>query len=465
MKKTLLTIVCCVAGFFAPAQVLNDNDIFYHSFRSPMSVRSNPALNPDSSSWYVSLPSFSVSATLPFSVNDVGVKYDAVRDATVVNINQVIDQLGVHNTTRFSTDIDILRVGFSVKPNLRFNLAAGAKLVGGLSIPAELAKLLTQGNLDKDGNPIELKISSPYLLSGNLYGFLSVGGAYDLNTIPLSVGGRVNFLTGIQTLAVDNLVVTANTSEDRTTLTINSDYLLHTAGLFRLDTAGGKTSVEKSGKLFSSNGFTIDLGAKYSYKNFDFSLSLLDVGPGVHWKQNTYTYTPKDPDRNYDFRGINLGSVLDGGTFDPNTTRRLIDSLSTKFAYQSTEESYWYTVPTRIYVGAAYTFNRFVRVGYLFHGEWAEGWRKNTPFYFNNTLSAMGSLFDWLEVTVSNGFSVSNKKVDFFNPGISVSFNIAKIVQLYLSADYVSNFYAADMKSARILAGINIVGYNKKKAK
>ena len=125
----LVLTIMLVPGIRTSAQSLSDNGIFYHSFASPWSSSLNPAMFPESASWYVSLPRFNADLSLPFSFNDLNLKYDSQRKATIFNVTDFLN-LMVERKFRFSfnSDINLLGAGISFGPGLHFTLDAGAKV-------------------------------------------------------------------------------------------------------------------------------------------------------------------------------------------------------------------------------------------------------------------------------------------------------------------------------------------------
>ena len=139
----------------------------------------------------------------------------------------------------------------------------------------------------------------------------------------------------------------------------------------------------------------------------------------------------------------------------------MIDSLVGLLDYKTESESFWYAPPTRLYFGVSFSLQEFLRVGYLLHGEWSNGLFRPSQaasvFRYNNSLSAHFSLLRWLELGVANSFSYDGEKFGWLNPGLSVTVNAARRMQFYAAVDYVSNFYATDIRGAHIYFGVNLM--------
>lgn len=469
MKRNILILILLAFVVLpvrhASAQRLGSNDLFYHSFRSPLATRLNPAAFPASSNWYVTLPRVGAGVTTPVSYNDLGLRYDASRDTTTLNLNDLLSTLDSCGT-RFDIDADVDLIGFGFKVGrLSFNAASGIRVVGSTALPLGATRLVTEGNA-ASAEPIEM--GSEHFLQVQAYGYASLGAAYSFPGKPLTLGARLNLLDGIATASADHLSLSLATTDGGQSLKLSSDYLLHTAGIAYLkktEEGGyelGLDSISLSSLPAANWGCTFDLGATYQIGAFNLSASLLDVGPGIHWTHHPAQIVPEHRDSEFSFDGIDLSSLLTNGSVDSACLASLADSLTAMVRCTAEEADYWAGIPTRLYLGASYSLNSLLRVGYLLHGEWDRGlFAKGGTFRCSNTLSATASLFDWFDLTVANALSFDGTRADAFNPGIAASFNIGKVVQLYVALDYISNLYATDLKSARVFLGLNLVQFHR----
>lgn len=470
MKRRILTLallaLCLMPSTGIIAQRLDCNDVLYHSFRSPLSTRLNPALFPESSSWYVTLPRVGVGLAMPISYNDFGLRYDPRTDSTVLNVNDLLHTLdSCGSRFNLNADIDLFGFGFEAGP-LKFNFASGLRFTSGFCVPLGFTQLATQGNVGSK-YPIEMGCSDFFHAQAYLY--TSVGAAYTLSQVPLTLGGRLNLLDGIASFSADNLSLRLTTLDNAQELRISTDYLVHTAGMVYLEKdEGGSYNIATDTVSFSNLpnpnwGYTFDLGASLQYDNFNISASLLDIGPGIHWTTHPTTIVPKHKDARLSFDGIDLSSLLTDGEVDTTFVSNLMDSLINMVDYEESATEFWSGVPTRLYLGASYNVSSMLRVGYLVHGEWDGGlFNPNSTFRCSNTLSATATLVDWIDVTVANSLTYDGFSADLFNPGIAFSLNLGKVFQIYFALDYASNIYAVDIKAARLFAGLNIVGKKRK---
>ena len=129
----------------------------------------------------------------------------------------------------------------------------------------------------------------------------------------------------------------------------------------------------------------------------------------------------------------------------------------------------WFSIPTKINLGANYNFGRFFRAGFLFHGQFDRGLLSKSnalgmglgevenTFRWNTTLSVGANLSDWVEVMLGNSIVYDGKSMDFFNPGAGMILSLGRVFQMYLMADYLSSFYLTDSKAFNMKLGLNLL--------
>lgn len=452
----LLAITVC--GKNMKAQSLSDNGIFYHTFTSPWSTSLNPAMFPKTADWYITLPRVNADLSLPFSYKELDLHYDPERNATIFNVSNLLEKLNERKCRlSFNTDAEVLGFGFSLGSHLHLTLNAGVKGTGIVTLPVELTRMLTEGNLSGDWH---LELGTTSIAHAMAYGYASVGMDYQFDGIPLTLGGRLNVLDGIAIASVDNLTIDLTTAQDTSNIHVMLDYMAHSAGMAYAFKDTNNRIAFGSELAFPKNfGFTFDLGAKFSFSNLEVSASILDLGPGITWKEHTTTFTPKDGKVAFDYDGIDLIALQDSLYF-----KNFTDSLINKVKYKTDTLPFTYAPPTKVYLGASYSLLNTLRVGYLFHGEWEGGWfNRNASGLFrcNNTISLHFNLFDWVELSAANSFSFDGENFSFFNPGAFVSINLGKSFQIYAAVDYISSFYVTEMRAAHAYLGINIFGHKK----
>jgi len=452
----VFVLALAAGGTATRAQSMSDNGIFYHSFTSPWSSSLNPALFPESAKWYVALARTGADISLPFSLHDMNLQYDPQRGAAVFNATDFL-RLLAERKCRFgmNADVNLVGIGFSIGPGLHFTFDAGARVAGCASIPLEVTRVLTEGNLNGNRH-LSLGTTMPARVMA--YAYASAGVSFSMPEAPVAVGVRFNLLDGYGMASIDRLTLDVSTAADTSSLTILMDYLAHYAGPHPISEDCYQKENEFLPRFMpESFGYTFDLGVKFKLQGIDISASLLDIGPGITWSNNSSVITPPEGNVPIQFDGIDVHRINEPGYFDGWK-----DTLLHRLEYQCTGETFRYTPPTRVYIGASYSLLRMLRVGYLFHGEWESGWFNSFgegDFRMNNSLSLHFSLLDWLELTAANSFAYNGQTWDFFNPGMAVSLNPFRRLQVYAAIDYVSSFDLTKMRAAHVYFGINIFGH------
>lgn len=477
MKHRTLAIIAAVLFGMgtASAQYNETNNLFYHSFRTPQSNQLNPALFPNKNTLYLTLPSFGLRFGAPLSISDF-VYYDATSDVTVVSVNRMLDSLTANNRFRLGLDMDI--VGFGLHIGNTF-VTVGARWVNdfSLGLPIDMINALLNGNVDENGQAI----NSVRLLDGDLLNFTSyletsVGVGHRLSALGLTIGARAKLLSGVVNLQTDNSRIVLNTGDNLDSVSVDAYYQLQGALCVPVDSLETFTlssiGIGDVIRAFGSNtGIAFDLGAQYDFGPFKFSASLIDLSAGIHWKNNTYTVAPENGHATFTFDGENVRTILDQGTMNTDSvTAHLQDFLEGLTPDTTTGADYWYCVPTKLNLGASFSFAKMLRAGLLLHGQWDRGLlsRKNqyeldltgdlkNTFRFNTTLTFGVNLFNWAELIVGSSIVYDGKKINPFNPGVGFVFTPATAIQMYLMADYVSSIYLVEAQAFNVKFGMNLL--------
>lgn len=474
MKQILLTLAMALlligATLTTPAnaQRITDNAVFYHSIRSPWSNAYNPALFPRSSGWYVTTAKTSMQLSMPLSYDELGLTVDEERGVTILNVNDLLTKLRTTGCNFYNNnDINLLGFGFTSNEQFHFTASAGMKTLTSFNVPLGFIDFITQGNLNESRH---VEFGAKDIFSNQIFAYASLGLAFKLPAIPLTLGGRINILDGVSALSIDNLSINLHTEEDVSVMRLTSDYLMHTAGAaqFKKNNNGGYDFSFKTLKeMVPLNiGYTFDLGAKFEISIWDFSLSIVDLGPGIRWRQNPTAIVPKQKDISISFSGIDLSSIMNQGVIDTSFIGRLKDSLLAMIDYTEEESGYWYSIPTRMYAGVSASVGEFLRLGYLFQGQWYNGWINNhrsdtNHFACNHTLSAHLNLFNWLELSLVNSFTFDGQHFTLLNPGCALTLSPGKRTQLFAAIEYLSNMNPEKINAAHFMFGINVVGLKK----
>lgn len=471
MKKQLTIAAVFMALFCgsAMAQYSETNNLLYHTFRTPQSTDHNAAFFPNKNTFYLRLPGLGMQFGSPLSLSDM------VRNQgdtlTVIDINKAFDAMRKNNRIHFDADINLVGFGLKVH-NTFFTFNTRLVAIFNLGIPVSVIDALSHGNADASGNAIsEIEILNGNLMNTTAYGEIAVGGGHYFEPIGLTVGARAKYLWGILNIQTDNTRAVLTTANNFEQINMDLYYQFQESALVNFDSTGKMTSsTAEIMNIFGGNGgFAFDLGTKFDLGPFSFSLGINDLSAGIHWHKNVNNITPKNGHMTLTFSGEDATTMLHGGTLNTDSLAAYYKDLFTGIRPASGNASdYWYSIPTKINLGASFSFAKMLRAGLLLHGQFDRGLFSKTnkldlgkdvvnTFRFNSTLSFGANLFNWFELTAGNSFVYDGNKLSFFNPGVGLVFTPGTVVQLYLIGDYVSSIYLVQAKSFNFKVGVNLL--------
>ena len=474
MKKIfligLMGLMTLAGSNVARAQYDETNNMFYHMLRTPQSNLLNPAFFPTNSSWYITLPGADIQFGSPVAVSDF-IKYDRVNERTVINLDSMMNNLTDDNKFRLGANVNLLGFGFKVNNTfINFN----TRLINHVSVgfPVDMVEALRIGNIDAAGNvrPV-VEMLNGDVLNATSYLETGLGVIQRFEPINLTVGVRAKLLFGVANVQTDNTRLVFNTSPNLDTVTAHMYYEIQSATCAPYDTNQKKFIFNLGDVLGNANtGIAFDLGARYDWGPFSFSFSINDLTGGIHWKNNVMTWKPQNGQGAIVFNGVDMNGMFNGGNFSMDSlTSQLEHQLEDMTPEKKDSGDYWFSIPTKINLGASYSFGCMFRAGFLFHGQFDRGLlcksnalsmdlgdAKNT-FRWNTTLSIGMNLYDWLEVTAANSIVYDGSGMDLFNPGLGIVATPGRVFQIYLMGDYLSSFYITDSKAFNLKVGINLL--------
>lgn len=450
----------------ANAQYDETNSLFYHAQRTPQTVQLNPAFFPANNSWYITFPGVDVQFGAPLAISDF-VFYDKNTQRTIVSLDSLLDNMVDGNKFRVGANANIFGFGFNVKNTfINFN----TRLVNQVNIgfPSEMVNALRMGNIDENGNirPVVQMLDGD-VMNATSYLETGLGVAQRFDKINLTVGLRAKLLFGIANVQTDNTRLEFNTDPNMDSVTARMYYEIQAATFAPYDTAAKKFNINMGDVLSNANtGIAFDLGAKYDWGPFSFSLAINDLSGGIHWKNNVMSWKPEGGQGEIVFNGLDITTMLNGGTFNVDSLKNYLEQrLNEMKPVMKDSGDYWFSVPTKFNLGANYNFARFCRAGFLFHGQLDRGLlSKSTPgadvkntFRWNATLSFGVNLADWIEIILGSSVVNDGSGMDFFNPGIGGFFSIGRSFQMFFMMDYVSSMYLTDSKAFNMKLGLNLL--------
>lgn len=477
MKHRSIAIIAAVLlGIGSAAAQYNEtNNLFYHSFRTPQSNQLNPAFFPNKNTFYMTMPSFGMRFGAPLSISDI-MYYDQTTDNTVISINRILDSLTTNNRFRLGIDMDI--IGFGLRVGNTF-ITLNARWVNdfSLGIPMDMVNALLTGNVDDNGQVLnEVRLLDGDLMNFTSYLETSLGVGHRLSALGLTIGARAKLLSGVMNVQTDNSRIVLNSGNELDSVSIDAYYQIQGAlcvpvdslETFNLSHLGIGDII---GAFGSNTGVAFDIGAKYDLGPFAFSLSVNDLTAGIHWKKNTYTVGPNGGHATFTFDGANVRTILDRGEMNTDSvTAQLQNFLTNLTPDTATGADYWFSIPTKLNIGASYSFAKLLRAGLLLHGQWDRGLmsRKNNyeldltgdlknTFRFNTTLTLGVNLFNWAELIVGSSIVYDGSKINPLNPGVGMVFSPATALQMYVMADYVSSIYLVEAKAFNVKFGLNLL--------
>ena len=474
----------------ATAQYNEANNLFYHSFRTPQSNTLNPALFPNRNSFYLSLPGLDFRFHSPLALSDF-VYYDSVQKFTVISIDSLFDGLATESHFRISPSFELAGLGIKIRNT---HITAKVRLVNDLSlgVPTSAINALRSGNLDADGNPItELSILDGDIFSLQSYLEAGVGIGHYFAPIHLGLGVRAKLLYGLLNARTTNTRVVLNTDQDLNSISADIYYEAQLASAVPFDITDTSFSpiipTDFSSMLNLDNinkGFAFDFGAYYDFGPLRISASIIDLSQGINWNHNTYKIVPRGGNATVPFTGINMNNLLGvGETGDTMDIAAYISELTEKLPPTLTEDTadYWYSIPTKINVGASFSFLKMFRAGLLFHGQFDRGLISHdqampvnlrdglntanevfnnidvADFRWNTTVSFGVNFFNWMELIAGTSIVYDGTNYNWFNPGAGAVFTPLSMFQMYIMADYMSNIYVVDCKHFNVKFGFNLL--------
>lgn len=471
MKKrfSILVLVAILSGSTAMAQFNETNNLFYNTFRTPQTNLLNPALFPNAS-FYLTLPGLNnLQFGSPLAIRDL-IHYDPTRGYSVIDINHILDVMEDDDHFRFGLGINLLGFGFKVN-NLTFNF--NTRVVGdfGVGLPVSVLDKLLDGNIDDNNQAIsEVRFLDGSLLDAQVYTETSVGVAYKIAPINTTFGFHLKVLGGLSAFQLDSVRFVLHSDAEYDNLSADAYYNLRLSlpGQGDLNALNVSDIIHSVSPFGPNSGIAFDLGVRYDLGPFAFSLAINDLTAGIHWTNNIQNMVPKDGHSTLNFSGVNLDSIVNGSDGLTTELENFINGLQPDTV---PGKDFWTNIPTKVNLGATYTFANLLRAGILFHGQFDRGIiSKSNPmqldiskeeaaqtFRFNTTLSAGVNVFNWLEFIIGSSVVFDGGKADFFNPGAGVVISLGTALQTYLMADYVSSIYALDSKAFNLKFGFNLV--------
>jgi Family of unknown function (DUF5723) len=282
---------------------------------------------------------------------------------TVVDIDKLIGQLEAQNTVRNELGIPSLSLSFKLK-NLHLSIGHTVKYNAFLKYPKTLPQVVWQGNAQFIGETVDLGNE----LELTSYHELMAGLAYKIGKVTL--GANAKFLSGIAGASTDreHHSVSLYTDPDIYQITLNGDYILHSAGTVdyqefedvKVDLDYAKLTAKQ---FFSqNNGMAFDFGLRAELGKLELAASILDLGK-ITWDDNVTDYSAT---QTYTYDGLDFSGALTGDEVEFGDA---LDTLKAIFKVQETLGSYETKLTRKAYLSARYKLTEQVTLSGLFYNE------------------------------------------------------------------------------------------------
>jgi hypothetical protein len=428
--------------FFSASQMQAQQELGLHFMRHVWQSNStNPAFVQDNK-LTIGLPGvYSAIAIDGPSYNQIVTERNGKQ---VVGIDQLIGHLQAENTIRNDLGIPSINLSFKLN-NLYLTVGHAVRYNAFLKYPKTLPQVVWQGNAQFVGQTVELGNEVDF--AG--YHELTAGLAYKLGKVTL--GANAKYLSGIAGVATDqdHHSVSLYTDPDIYQITLNGDYILHSAGTVdytqfedvEVDFDYAKLTAKK---LFGqNNGMALDLGILAELGKFDFAASVLDLGK-ITWDEDVTAYSATQI---YTYDGLDFSGALTGDDVEFGDA---LDTLKAIFQVQEASGSYETKLTRRIYASASYQLTEQLTLSGLFYNE---NYR-DEPFS-SFAAGANFQPFDKLNVGLTYAF----KQPDSYNNvGLNLALMLGPVQVFGVTDNLFSLINPGDAKnySARVGASVNL---------
>lgn len=362
---------------------------------------------------------------------------------TVVDIDKLIGHLDEENTIR--NELGLPTLSLSVKlNNLHLNLGHAVKYSSFINYPKTLPQVVWQGNAQFIGQNVEL--GNELDLIG--YHEFTTGLSYKIGKVTL--GANAKFLSGINAAATDKNHHSASLYTDTVAyaITLNSDYILHSAGTIDYqefeDVNVDFDYAKLTGRNFFSrnNGVAFDFGLRAELGKLELAASMLDLGK-INWDEGVTDYVAQGV---YEYDGLDFSGAL---TSEGAELGDALDTLKEIFKVKEVSGSYSSTLTRKIYLSARYHLTeKFVLSGLYFN----ENYRDEPYSSF-----AVGANFSLIE-QLNLGLSYAFKQPDSYdNLGLNFALTLGPVQVFGVTDNLFSLINPGDAHNFSARAGASVV--------
>jgi hypothetical protein len=422
-----------IALYFLSLNVSAQQEQTMHFMRDIwQSNLTNPALLPSDYKVHVAASSFYVNYNAPMTFNDLIVTKGIKKTLTPLNPSY-LDKLEPYNFMNTNFQWQTAAVSFPISKNVFLSFHHAIYGNQYTEFDKNALTLLFKGNSPFIGKTTTLD----NIIDASIYNELAVGFTYKLNNV--SVGFRLKGLNGIKGAFSGGNKLQLKTDDVIYALQLDNDYQLQT---FDPSVSGLET-------LGRNGGYVADIGLAIKLPRLQLSMSVINLGYGIHWKHGGKTYIS---------RGISDFTGFDSYNINTSNYSDLTKSIKESLKFESQEEgNHIQTLPLQTYLSGIYQVSPEIEIGGLFYTE-----RTDIETKFGLTINATTKLIKGLNMGLSYNLRNDNQR----SVGLTFMAHLFKTIQFYFVTDNVlviTNPY--DTRSVNGRMGLNLTFGEEKNTK
>lgn len=275
-----------------------------------------------------------------------------------VSASKALDKFGDSNRLSTNNKIEILSGGFKAFGGYNtVNISAVANV--DMSLPGSFFRLAKEGMTNRTYDIKDLRARA------EAYAQIALNHSRDIKQVPgLRVGAAVKFLIGVGSFDAKFNDAQLELGQDNWIARTNADIYASVKGMkFKMDTYDPKSpnfqpyeyvsGVDMDGFGLNGFGMGFDLGAEYKWRDFNFSLAVLDLG-FMSWGKTQWAST--DGTQQIETNAYTFNFNDDATNSFDNELDRLSDNLSKLYQLKNMGEKGGLTrsLRTTINVGVEY---------------------------------------------------------------------------------------------------------------
>ena len=371
-----------------------------------------------------------------FSYNDVLTNKE--NGGKLLNIQNVIDQLGINNTFAAHLNINLFHLGVRTPTGTSMAIFANERFESDITYPKSLANWAWNGNAEYIGRDISF---SKLGISANYFREYGIAFAKDNHELGVKLGARIKYYQGLVNASTPpSLKIDILTENENFQINLdNKNVTFRTAGIESIQNLSNPLS------YFISNGnrgLGVDLGLeKKLNRYYSVAMAVTDIG-FISWKEGIKNYAIADTSMRY--VGVQMKGIRD-------LVQTIEDTLISRFGVDENTDAYKTWAVARFNGHFIYTPLPYLDVitsasGKLIQGQPKMGYGVGLRGHLGPKLIASANInrLPQQYVNIGAGLAVS--------PGP---------IQFYAAVDKVLGYSVPNMQWAEFKVGLNFVFGNR----